>query len=162
MLMAITTTAAWCASFRVRGNEFPAMILWVGFPRQAYFIADRRSVSFCYRHCLGIWSSQEESGFRKNPLTYFHDSRVLGFRLFYGKQATAWNPWWIMYADYRWGVGIPVALAVPSLVILSLWLFLKARRDAMELPGLCRKCGYDLRATPLRCPECGTAATKAS
>jgi hypothetical protein len=69
----------------------------------------------------------------------------------------------------RWGVGgrpllilwvphwFPVAAtAVPPL----LWLGVYGRRAWVHRRrtrlGLCRRCGYDLRASAGRCPECGT------
>jgi hypothetical protein len=50
-----------------------------------------------------------------------------------------------------------VGLFVLPMLMSGIVLFVKHKEENDDRPGkFCRVCGYDLRATPDRCPECGT------
>jgi hypothetical protein len=50
-------------------------------------------------------------------------------------------------------------LQLPAWLLVGLWLWRRQNTIRRGAANLCRKCGYDLRATPERCPECGSRAT---
>jgi hypothetical protein len=72
-----------------------------------------------------------------NNATYVAEERWLAGR-------GAWVPYWLLVA----ATGLLPALRFPG-------AFTRFRREKRRRRGQCLGCGFDLRASPDRCPECG-------
>jgi hypothetical protein len=62
----------------------------------------------------------------------------------------------------QWDFGVPYwfLLIVSGLWPVRRFLAFRRRRKRMVAGQFCEGCGYDLRATPERCPECGKVVVK--
>jgi hypothetical protein len=80
---------------------------------------------------------------------------VHGF-LGFGWEVNSWNG---SVTDYK--ISAPFWFLTPlfgGIASIPLWRAIRRRRRRKM--GRCVECGYDLRATPDRCPECGATAVQ--
>jgi hypothetical protein len=65
------------------------------------------------------------------------------------------------WGEYHYAAFLPAWFVFATSVVLPLSRALHAARSKEpDRRGFCPACGYDLRATPERCPECGRVSVE--
>ena len=121
-------------------------IVVAGFPSRASDASRPLAAVYPFEH-YGANQHEWYGNWGDIPGWSARQTSVLGFTVGSGASGAGAK---FVFAIPLWFVG--VAFGSP---LMLLWLL---RRRAKRRPGtnLCENCGYDLRATPERCPECGT------
>jgi len=127
---------------------------WVAVPYASYFlVAKRDSLTVFVGYKIRVWGS----------LADFNDLFVYGypttahwtshtFGIVFTQVSNGTHPYWNLDMS-PWPFCLLFTTLATLFMIPSVWRFVRNRHRAA---GTCLVCGYDLRASPLRCPECGT------
>jgi hypothetical protein len=109
------------------------------------------------RSLRGSWKAQTlmwipGAGIEREPVTVFFRTPGVPVSASIHDQQSHSSLW----VGMRTWVVLSYASILPA-VWLGRLLLLRRRNLLARRRGLCAVCGYDLRATPDRCPECGTS-----
>jgi hypothetical protein len=152
------------------------MLFWGGICLRSWWVVDQ----FQWTGQINSTSASQSMAFREIA---FLRGQVLYFVLQYSGQATTppglkWRSYsparpirrppsidgrilrvWDGGNSTQWLIDAKVICTPPILWFgVSLWFLIRRHwRDRQKREGFCAHCGYDLRASPDRCPECGTA-----
>jgi len=155
-----------------------AVVFWVLGQSNSYWAGLRRPLTY---HEIGVSRSELYLHARRTTRPNYGDSRapplwlcqtgpVLDFvkemaDVGHAPVAGFFCYYFDAYGDSELQIVLPMAFTVALLAglpLVAIALDLHRRRRARRGATNCRSCGYDLRATPDRCPECGTASTAAT
>jgi hypothetical protein len=133
-------------SFEYRPSKCRGWIFdWVGADHPPGFRWSSTKPMYPYRYWElwygqeNIWSNEEESFYSRIASRFMLHAR-------YGVVIVV-LPYWFVFIALAGTVAIPHVLR-------------RARSLHRRRFGLCLTCGYDLRATPDHCPECGTVVQR--
>ena len=144
---------------------------WVDGPLSEIHRTDDRRFCIVERDATRVSIGRTEPGYDDSPYPsrdfsrlYMPDDAPLGCFFGIAQANISWNPSGKLHAapcrivSVRWST-----LALLTITPPGLWFWLwfrpirRIRRRRRSRVGLCPACGYDLRASPGRCPECGAA-----
>jgi hypothetical protein len=148
LLLCVTAVAMWLRSYRCQDQailRFPngrILLAWTGEGRVNW--RQGRDDSTPPPHRTVFEQARLAPGPIMLPRTFWEH---VGFRGYFGPSAIS--------------VIVPIWLLVaPTATPPVAWFYIYSMRPRTRARrGLCLRCGYDLRATPGRCPECGTESS---
>lgn len=149
LLVCLATSLLWVASYRL-DSRTDGVRLFDGI-RVGAFDGIACIYNQIYPYSGSIIAIYSGPGQPKWPKTRAFDFAGLYFRHFTWPGHFPGGTYWTLRVPlfYLWLLGA---------VLPSAWATVYARRSRKL--GMCRRCGYDLRATPDGCPECGTPVSQ--
>jgi hypothetical protein len=170
LLMSVVAAISWALSYCTAIISSEGRILVLGGDARnvgQFRAATQRAWDASLWHSLALKpdTSWKQSGFEFHKGIHKWEKFYLDYRYSYGggdinsthvRKESGQFQYWLLAIPY-WPL-VSLGLVLPA----SFFAVRALRGERRRARNLCQHCGYDLRATPERCPECGTVPKKSN